>query len=58
MSKNTHSWYCPVYNDNGVISGWQDTLCDALRRGNNSNYRLVHATRETPSFRLARTRVW
>jgi hypothetical protein len=32
MSKNTHSWYCPVYNDDGFISGWQDTLWDALRR--------------------------
>jgi hypothetical protein len=23
-------WYCPVCNDNGLISGWQNTLWDGL----------------------------
>ena len=23
-------WYCPICNDNGFISGWQDTLWDGF----------------------------
>jgi hypothetical protein len=23
-------WHCPVCNDNGFISGWQDTLWDGF----------------------------
>jgi hypothetical protein len=32
---------CPVCNDNGFISGWQDTLCDGFAASEQAHYAKV-----------------